>query len=64
MSAFARPRVETIGVEVGRQDSLWGRECSGYFSSRGSVAFGNPRVLPAGKPISNEQRNKEQERAR
>ena len=25
-SAYARPRVQTVGVEVGRQDGLWGRE--------------------------------------
>ena len=26
-----RPIVQTVGVEVGRQDSFWGRECSGNF---------------------------------
>ena len=33
-SAYARPRVQTVGVEVGRQDSLWGPECSGNFPWR------------------------------
>ena len=30
----ARPPVETVGVEVGRQENLWGRECSGNFPWR------------------------------
>ena len=31
---YARPPVQTVGVEVGRQDSLWERECSGNFPWR------------------------------
>ena len=30
----ARPHVQTVVVEVGRQDSLWGRKCSGIVSKR------------------------------
>ena len=37
---------QTVGVEVRRQDSLWGRECSGNFPWR-EIAWqrclGNPR---------------------
>ena len=31
---YVRPPVQTVGVEVGRQDSLWGREYSGNFPWR------------------------------
>ena len=31
---YIRPPAQTVGGEVGRQDSLWGRECSGNFPWR------------------------------
>ena len=31
---YVRPPVQTVGVEVGRQNSLWGREYSGNFPRR------------------------------
>ena len=40
-----RPRVQTVGVEVGSQDSLWDGNVRAIFlggKSRGSVTFGNP----------------------
>ena len=30
-TSVRRPSVQTVGVEVGRKESLWGRECSGNF---------------------------------
>ena len=42
----ARPPVETLGVEVGRQESPWDGSVRAIFlaeKSRSSVAFGNPR---------------------
>ena len=61
------PPVQTVGVEVGRKESVWGREGSGNFpcwNSRASVAFGNPRFFLAGNLITDEQRNKEQKSRR
>ena len=43
-----RPPVQTVGVEVVTQESLWGRECSAIFlgwKSHGSIAFGNLRLF-------------------
>ena len=68
MSAYASPPrrpVQTVGVEVGREDRLWGRECSGNFSSR-QIAWQRciwQPVFLAGNHITDEQRDKEQERA-
>ena len=66
---YVRPPIQTVGVEVGRQDSLWERARSvrAIFlggKSRGSVAFGNPRFSGGKLSISDEQRDNEQERAR
>ena len=30
-SAYVRPPLQTVGVEVGRKDGLWGRGCPGKF---------------------------------
>ena len=56
---------QTIGVKVGRQDSLWGRDF-GQFSLAGNRVAAlqlATRVFLAGNHISDEQRDKEQERS-
>ena len=63
------PPVQTVGVEVGRQDSLWDGSVTANFLGwklRGSVAFANPRfsVFLAGNHISDEQRDKESIKSR
>ena len=60
-----RRSVQTVGVEVERQDSLWGRECSGNLAGNRAAALHlATRVFLAGNHISDEQRDKKQERAR
>ena len=49
-------------VLVGRQDNLWGRECSGNFRWREiawQLCIGNPRFSGGGNHISDEKRDKE-----
>ena len=62
---YSRPRVQTVGVEVGRQDSLQGWECWGIFPWR-EITWQRCICQPAffwREIISDEQRDKEQERA-
>ena len=46
-SVYTRPPVQNYGVEVGRQDGLWGREYSG---NRVAALHLASRVFLAGKP--------------